>query len=151
MQAKAAKAAKSRQAAAEATEVESSDDVDDEDDEIVIVKGGGDKKAHAWNFFDKTNKRNRNNNPQAKCRTCGTLVTCVNTTNMIKHMRRKHKDTYYVDHRTGEEVCLLSVLPAAFCSVCCYVLPILPAIAADIALATEFDTLLLLFVDCSRR
>lgn len=108
--AKAAKAAKARQAAAEAIEVESSDDVDD-DDETVLIKGR-DKKAHAWKFFDETNKRNRNNNPYARCRTCGALVTCVNTTNMIKHMRRKHPKVYYVDHRTGEEVCLLSVLPA---------------------------------------
>ena len=104
MAAKAAKIAKARHVVAEALEVKSSDDVDDDDD-IVLVKGR-DKKAHAWKFFDKTNKSNQNKNPQAKCRSCGALVTCVNTTNMIKHMRRKHKDVYYVDHRTGEEVCL---------------------------------------------
>ena len=88
---------------AEAAEDEAGSGSDDDD--VEIVPNHKRCKARVWNFFDKTNKRNSNKTVLAKCRTCGDLVTCANTTNMIKHMRRSHPDATFKDARTGEEVC----------------------------------------------
>ena len=57
-----------------------------------------------WNFFTKTNQVNKSGTKMAKCKECGDLVTCENTTNMNKHLQRAHTDKHYVNVKTGIKV-----------------------------------------------
>lgn len=66
-------------------------------------------RSPVWHFFKPTDQRSKSGILLAKCTLCVppkplTLIGVNNTTNMIQHLLRKHKQEYIVDIRTGQKV-----------------------------------------------
>lgn len=102
----------------QASDDEDEDEDEDDDGEVQVVDTAAKSRkltAACWNFFSSTIKVNVNGKPLAKCKLCGKLVTCVNTTNMTKHCKRKHHDNWYLDVKTGIQVICLICLNCRCC------------------------------------
>jgi hypothetical protein len=84
-------------------------------DEVEIVGTTSVKKksrSPVWHFFKPTDQVSKSGIVLAKCNLCVppktvTLIGVNNTTNMIQHLLRKHKEEYIVDIRTGQKVLLI--------------------------------------------
>ena len=66
-------------------------------------------RSPVWHFFKPTEQRSKSGILLAKCTLCVppkpcTLIGVNNTTNMIQHLLRKHKEEYIVDVRSGQKV-----------------------------------------------
>jgi len=66
-------------------------------------------RSPVWHFFKPNEQRSKSGNILAKCTLCvppkpTTLIGVNNTTNIIQHLLRKHKQEYIVDIRTGHKV-----------------------------------------------
>ena len=81
-------------------------DDDDDDNNQRPTKKRRRETSSAWKFFDKTNEVNETGYPLAKCKLCQVSLTCFNTTNMKKHMQRKHADAWSLDVKSGIQVIL---------------------------------------------
>ena len=86
-----------------------------EGDEVEIIGTTSVKKksrSPVWHFFKPTDQKSKSGIVLAKCNLCVppkavTLIGVNNTTNMIQHLLRKHKEEYIVDVRTGQKVLVL--------------------------------------------
>uniref|UniRef100_A0AC35U3L8 BED-type domain-containing protein n=1 Tax=Rhabditophanes sp. KR3021 TaxID=114890 RepID=A0AC35U3L8_9BILA len=57
-------------------------------------KGGRDKRHWAWQFF-KTGEPSENGGPpSAQCKLCDSIIKWAGSTNIGKHLRRRHKDIF---------------------------------------------------------
>jgi len=77
----------------------------------VVTNNLSKKKSRSpvWHFFKPTDQRSSKGILMAKCTLCippkpVTMIGINNTTNMIQHLLRKHKQEYIVDIRTGQKV-----------------------------------------------
>ena len=76
-------------------------------------------RSPVWHFFKPTDQVSKSGIVLAKCNLCippkaVTLIGINNTTNMIQHLLRKHKEEYIVDVRTGQKVTVILFLYLLF-------------------------------------
>lgn len=57
-------------------------------------KGGRDKRHWAWQFFNTGEPSENGGPPSAQCKLCESIIKWAGSTNIGKHLRRRHKDIF---------------------------------------------------------
>ena len=77
--------------------------------QVLEIQPTNKTKSVVWRFFKITDARNSKGMKYAKCGLCkppkpDCLIAVGNTSNMLQHLQRHHKEEYIVDAVTGQKV-----------------------------------------------